>query len=109
MAAAVNADLKRFHADHSITEDTFVGSGGCVPIGMGYSRFTSVARSSAQMPGIVVVRVGRFDLRRTARAPALEAGVPYTTVLVARSFARFRETSDPPNAFARFIASRSIA
>jgi len=38
---------------------------------------------------LLVVRVGRFDLRRTAHVLALGAGVAFTAVLLARSFAKF--------------------
>jgi hypothetical protein len=38
---------------------------------------------------LLVVRVGRFDLRRTAHALALGAGVAFTAYLLAQSFAKF--------------------
>jgi hypothetical protein len=38
---------------------------------------------------LLVVRVGWFDLRRTAHVLALGAGVAFTAVWLARHFARF--------------------
>jgi hypothetical protein len=38
---------------------------------------------------VLVVRVGQFDLRRTAHVLALGGGVVFTAILLARSFAKF--------------------